>query len=129
MLHKHVFCVFLEEFPDVSWIPQLAGHTQVFTAAHQRVRLAAFGGGGNGFRAEVSLLATGDGHKSNDVNHQLAVTPHNQIISFADLPSATNAYSLVTAVAVMIVSPLGANPQAPGPNALFNILLYLISGR
>lgn len=31
--------------------------------------------------------------------------------------------------AVTIVSPLGANPQPPGPNALFSILLYLISGR
>jgi hypothetical protein len=28
-----------------------------------------------------------------------------------------------------MVSPLGANPQPPGPNALFSIRLYLISGR
>lgn len=45
------------------------------------------------------------------------------------LPRATSAYSLVTAFAVTIVSPLGAKPQPPGPNARFSILLYLISGR
>ena len=44
-------------------------------------------------------------------------------------PKATSAYSLVTAFAVTIVSPLGAMPHPPGPNALFNILRYLISGR
>lgn len=46
-----------------------------------------------------------------------------------DLPSATSAYSLVTALDVTVVSPLGANPHPPGPNALFSILRYLISGR
>lgn len=45
------------------------------------------------------------------------------------LPSATRAYSLVTAFAVTIVSPLGAKPHPPGPKAWFKILLYLISGR
>lgn len=47
----------------------------------------------------------------------------------ANLPRATRAYSLVTALGVTRVSPLGAKPHPPGPNALFNILLYLISGR
>ena len=44
-------------------------------------------------------------------------------------PKAISAYSLVTALAVTIVSPLGAKPQPPGPNALLSILLYLISGK
>lgn len=47
----------------------------------------------------------------------------------AYLPRTTSAYSLVTALAVTIVSPLGARPHPPGPNALFNIRRYLISGR
>lgn len=38
-------------------------------------------------------------------------------------------YSLVTNLLVTILSPLGANPHPPGPNVLFNIRLYLISGR
>lgn len=38
-------------------------------------------------------------------------------------------YSLVTSFPVTILSPLGAKPQPPGPNALFNIRLYLISGK
>ena len=44
-------------------------------------------------------------------------------------PRTTSAYSRVTAFAVTIVSPRGARPHPPGPNALFSILLYLISGR
>lgn len=44
-------------------------------------------------------------------------------------PCTISPYSLVTVFGVTMVSPLGAKPQAPGPKALFNILLYLISGR
>lgn len=51
------------------------------------------------------------------------------MMDHAYLPPATSAYSLVTNFPVTIVSPLGANPHPPGPNALFNIRLYLISGR
>lgn len=47
----------------------------------------------------------------------------------AYLPCASKAYSRVTAFSVTMVSPLGAKPQPPGPNALFSIRLYLISGR
>lgn len=46
-----------------------------------------------------------------------------------NLPPTTSAYSLVTDFAVTIVSPLGASPHPPGPNALFSIRRYLISGR
>lgn len=53
-----------------------------------------------------------------------------KIVSFFTyLPCATSAYSLVTALDVTMLSPLGASPQPPGPKALFKILLYLISGR
>src|SRR5690242_862470 len=38
-------------------------------------------------------------------------------------------YSLVTNLPVTILSPLGAKPQPPGPNVLFNIRRYLISGK
>ena len=44
-------------------------------------------------------------------------------------PCTTNPYSLVTNFPVTMLSPLGARPQPPGPNALFKIRLYLISGR
>lgn len=46
-----------------------------------------------------------------------------------NLPPTTSAYSLVTDFAVTMVSPLGASPHPPGPNALFSIRRYLISGR
>lgn len=67
MLDKYLSCVILEEFSDEKWIPQLAGHPQVFAATHHRVRLAAFGGSGDGFGAEVGLLATGNGNQSDNV--------------------------------------------------------------
>ena len=44
-------------------------------------------------------------------------------------PWTMSPYSLVTSFPVTILSPLGAKPQPPGPNALFNIRLYLISGK
>ena len=44
-------------------------------------------------------------------------------------PCTISPYSLVTNLPVTILSPLGARPQPPGPNALFNIRLYLISGK
>ena len=44
-------------------------------------------------------------------------------------PSTTSAYSLVTDRWVTMVSPRGARPHAPGPNALFRMRRYLISGR
>lgn len=44
-------------------------------------------------------------------------------------PPQTRPYSLVTSLPVTIVSPRGASPHPPGPNALFKIRRYLISGR
>lgn len=78
MLHKQLFRIILEEYPDPSWIPQLADHAQVFAATHQRVRLATFGGGGNALGTEVGLLTTGNGHQSNSVNFS-CISPQNQI--------------------------------------------------
>lgn len=51
------------------------------------------------------------------------------VVVYAYLPPQTSPYSLVTTFPVTIVSPLGASPHPPGPNARFNILRYLISGR
>jgi hypothetical protein len=45
------------------------------------------------------------------------------------LPKQTRPYSLDTILLPTFVSPLGASPHPPGPNALFSILRYLISGR
>ena len=47
----------------------------------------------------------------------------------ADLPRHTNAYSRLTILGPTFVSPRGARPHPPGPNALFKTLRYLISGR
>jgi hypothetical protein len=44
-------------------------------------------------------------------------------------PCTISPYSLVISLPVTMLSPLGARPHPPGPNARFNILLYLISGR
>ena len=34
MLPPNLLCLFLHEFSDISRIPQLAGHTEIFTASH-----------------------------------------------------------------------------------------------
>jgi len=44
-------------------------------------------------------------------------------------PCTTSPYSLVISFPVTMLSPRGAKPHPPGPNALFRIRLYLISGR
>jgi hypothetical protein len=44
-------------------------------------------------------------------------------------PLQINAYSREIFLGEMVCSPRGANPQPPGPNALFKIRLYLISGK
>lgn len=44
-------------------------------------------------------------------------------------PKQTSAYSLLTTFWLTLVSPLGARPHPPGPNALFSMRRYLISGK
>lgn len=129
MLHPNLFCMLRDELSDKAWIPEFTGDAQVFAAAHQSVRLAALDCGGDAFWRKVVLFAAGDGDES--VRGGISCCFYTQVGrgGYVDLPSATRAYSLVTAFAVTMVSPLGARPQAPGPNALFNILRYLISGR
>ena len=64
VLHPRLPRVLLDEFPDEAWVPELAGHAEVFAAAHQRVGFAALGGGGDAFGGEVVLFAAGDGDES-----------------------------------------------------------------
>lgn len=44
-------------------------------------------------------------------------------------PLQINAYSREIFLGEIVCSPRGAKPHPPGPNALFSIRLYLISGR
>lgn len=51
------------------------------------------------------------------------------MLKWTYLPRQTNPHSRLTILGLTCVSPLGAKPHPPGPNALFNVRLYLISGR
>ena len=77
----------LHEATDESGIPELRGNSQVFAAAHERVGLTAFGGGGDAVGVEVLLFATGEGDEAGE--SQLA---SEQIVDVnrVSLPSATN---------------------------------------
>lgn len=127
VLHHHLAHVSLHEATDESGIPELGGNSQVFAAAHERVGLAALGRGGDTVGVEVLLFTTGEGDEAG-VN-RLACGSCVDIMNSAYRPPQTRPYSLVTSLPVTIVSPLGARPQPPGPKALFNMRLYLISGK
>jgi hypothetical protein len=129
MLHHQLAHVSLHEAANEPGIPELRSNSQVFAAAHQRVGLAALGRGGDAVRVEVLLFAAGEGDETAGycqclVSRLIKVSCH---VSYR--PPQTSPYSLVTSFPVTIVSPLGARPQPPGPNALFNMRRYLISGR
>ena len=62
MLHPNLLGLVLHECSDVSRIPELAGNTKIFTAAHQRIRFAAFGRGWYAFGGEIILFASCNGY-------------------------------------------------------------------
>jgi len=64
MLHPNLLTLVRHELADEAGIPQLRRDAQILAAAHQRVGLAALGGGGDALGVEVLLFAAGDGDKS-----------------------------------------------------------------
>jgi hypothetical protein len=127
MLNPDLLNAFLDEVQNKPWVPEFAGDAKVLATPHESIGLAAFGSCGNALGGEVILLATGDG---DEPGHDESVSDFDAVRSFNTyLPCATKAYSRVTVLAVTMVSPRGARPQAPGPNALFKIRRYLISGK
>lgn len=64
MLDEELLCMLGLEFPDVPWIPKLAGDAQVLATAHHGVGFAAFDCGGNAIWGEIIHLATSHGNKS-----------------------------------------------------------------
>ena len=127
VLHHHLAHVSLHEATDESGIPELGGNSQIFAAAHERVGLAALGRGGDAVGVEVLLFAAGERDEAG--LNSLARGSCVDIIECAYRPPQTRPYSLVTSLPVTMVSPLGARPHPPGPKALFNMRLYLISGK
>lgn len=116
MLHKYLLYIVRHELPYEAWIPQLTCNAQVFTTSPQSRRLAAFYCSRNSFRREVVLFTSGNRNEPEEP--QLACNQFQERdLGTTYLPSATKAYSLVTDLAVTIVSPLGAKPQPPGPKA------------
>jgi hypothetical protein len=55
--------------------------------------------------------------------------PRNDTLGVTYRPRQTSPHSRLTIRLSTCVSPLGARPHPPGPNAAFNVRLYLISGR
>lgn len=64
MLREHLHAILRLELPDEPRVPQLAGHAEVLAAAHERVRFAGFGRGGDAGGVEVFLFAAGDGDEA-----------------------------------------------------------------
>lgn len=132
MLHHALLALTLHKPLNKPGIPQLRSNAEVFAAAHQSVGFAALSRGGNAVGIEVLLFAAGYADKP--TRKQCALEPailnqEKKKRCRTYRPPQTSPYSLVTTFPVTIVSPLGANPHPPGPNALFRIRLYLISGR
>jgi hypothetical protein len=120
----------LHEAADEARVPELRRDSEIFAAAHQGVGFAALGRGRDAVGVEVLLLAAG---KRDEARHEALVVLQyfhvRKVVALSYRPPQTRPYSLVTSLPVTIVSPLGARPQPPGPNVLFNMRLYLISGR
>ena len=66
VLRKDFLDVLCHEFPNESWIPQLACHTKILAAASKSCRLASFDCCRNTLGREVVLFATGDGYEPID---------------------------------------------------------------
>jgi hypothetical protein len=126
MLDNHLLGHLFHVLSNESRVPEFRSNAQILAAAHKSIRLAAFGCGGNAIGVKVLLLSTCYRDES---SRMLAQQPLESRARKTHCPAATRAYSLVTSFPVTMVSPRGTRPQPPGPNALFRILLYLISGR
>lgn len=87
MLHHHLAHVGLHESTNEPGIPELGGDSQVFAAAHERVRLAALGRGGDAVGVEVLLFAAGEGDEAG--LYKLA-RGSTVVIERVSLPSTTN---------------------------------------
>ena len=57
MLRPNLLGFLFHECSYESWIPQLAGHAEIFAAAHQCIRFAAFSGSWYAFGGEIILFA------------------------------------------------------------------------
>lgn len=66
VLDECLFSVLRHELLDIPWIPQLGSNTQVFTAPHQGVGLAALCRRGNTVRVEVLLFTSRYRHQATD---------------------------------------------------------------
>jgi len=64
MLHNRLLGIRLQKLPDKSRIPKLASHAQVFTAPHQRIRLAPLCRSRDSVRVKVLLFAPGNRDQS-----------------------------------------------------------------
>ncbi len=60
MFHYRLLSALRNKTADETRVPQLACDAQVFATAHQRVRLAAFGGRRDAIGIKVLLLAASD---------------------------------------------------------------------
>lgn len=64
MLDPDLLCVLGHEFTNEAWVPEFARDPEVFAASHERVGLAALGGGGDTVWIKVLLFAARNGDQS-----------------------------------------------------------------
>ena len=107
-------------------VPKFTGNTKILTAPHQSIAFACLRCRWNTRRVKVILFSPSDGDKSRfqSTGAFSALTERQTY-----LPWQTRAYSRLTIFGLTLVSPRGASPQAPGPNALLRTRRYLISGK
>lgn len=130
VLHEQLADMGLHEAANEARVPELRRDPEVFAAAHQGVGFAAFGSGRDAVGVEVLLFSAGKRDEAGiGVLVVLLYFSTCRVGAPSYRPPQTRPYSLVTSLPVTIVSPLGARPHPPGPNVLFNMRLYLISGR
>lgn len=62
MLDHRLPPIFRHKFLYIPWIPEFGRNAQILAAAHERVRLAAFGGGRDTVRVEVLLFSSSNAY-------------------------------------------------------------------
>jgi hypothetical protein len=131
MLGKYLDAVFLFILADEHWVPELTGDTKVLAAPHQRIGLARLGSGRDTVDAKILLFAAGNGDEAGWLARVRSAGPRNKSEARTQThrPRQIRAHSLLTILFAILVSPRGASPQPPGPNARFKVRLYLISGK
>jgi hypothetical protein len=92
--------------------PEFACDPKILAAPHKGVGLARLGGRGDTRGVKVLLFSSGNGdsHRTHRPRH-------------------TSPHSRETIRGPTLVSPRGAKPHPPGPNAALSVRRYLISGR